>query len=257
MIVSHQHRFIFLHSRKVAGSSIQAYLNPFLGPRDLQIGAWQESIAMGGRYNRRAILETLSPKGLDVLLREWKIARRKGRPLTFSRVVNTTLKRKYGKATGTASGHQLAEKVASFMPDAWNSYFRFCFVRNPYERAVSDYKWRTKGSGIISFSEYLERLADPTRPDPEKVLPNPPTNWTVYTINDQIAVDFVGRFENLHDDMQKVCETLGLPFDSQRFPRAKQSRPDGRNYRDWYADRERELADRIFRNELDAFGYSF
>jgi hypothetical protein len=37
MIISHAHKFIFLHARKCAGSSVTAYLNPLLGPDDIQI----------------------------------------------------------------------------------------------------------------------------------------------------------------------------------------------------------------------------
>ena len=52
MILSHQQRFIFVHSRKTAGSAITAALNHHLGPRDIQLGAWPEAIASGDEINK-------------------------------------------------------------------------------------------------------------------------------------------------------------------------------------------------------------
>lgn len=39
MIVSHRHRFVFVKTRKTAGSSIEAALFPFLGPDDICTGS--------------------------------------------------------------------------------------------------------------------------------------------------------------------------------------------------------------------------
>ena len=38
MIISYRHKFIFMHSRKTAGSSVTALLSHHLGPQDIQLG---------------------------------------------------------------------------------------------------------------------------------------------------------------------------------------------------------------------------
>jgi hypothetical protein len=43
MIISHKHKFIFMHNQKTAGSSIVAAINPYLGPKDIHYGAWQDT----------------------------------------------------------------------------------------------------------------------------------------------------------------------------------------------------------------------
>ena len=53
MIISHKHKFIFMHSRKCAGSSMEVMLNKHLGPNDIQIGSWPETILAGGSMNNR------------------------------------------------------------------------------------------------------------------------------------------------------------------------------------------------------------
>ncbi len=47
MIISHRHRFIFLHCRKAAGSSIAQALAPYLGEDDLHLGTWPEALEAG------------------------------------------------------------------------------------------------------------------------------------------------------------------------------------------------------------------
>ena len=53
MIISHKHKFIFLHSRKCAGSSMEVALNKYLGPNDIQIGSWTETLCGDGKMNKK------------------------------------------------------------------------------------------------------------------------------------------------------------------------------------------------------------
>ena len=47
-----------------------------------------------------------------------------------------------------------------------------------------------------------------------------PTDFHIYTINGAIAVNFVGRYENLVNDLARACAEINLPFDGW-LPRAK------------------------------------
>ena len=253
MIISHRHRFIFLHCRKVAGSSITAYLNPFLGPDDLQVGSWKDAIKNGGRYNRRFYMDFVSMKGCGVLLKHLAMS-----VVRLRRVdLNNAHKSLYRNITGLKPEQPLAVELKQYAPEEWNAYFKFCFVRNPYERAVSDYKWRSRRRQGVSFSEFLERLADPERPDPERIVPKPRCNWPVYTIDNTPVVDFMGRFERLETDFRHVCDIIGIPFEDGRFPKAKASPQSSASYREWYGERERQLVKQVFEKEIDFFGYQF
>lgn len=57
MILSHAHRFIFLHNRKTAGSSISVALARCLGPDDLQLSAIVETLREGIPLSARVLRE--------------------------------------------------------------------------------------------------------------------------------------------------------------------------------------------------------
>jgi len=258
MILSHRHRFIFLHCRKVAGSSITAYLNRHLGPGDLQIGAWEETLRAGGGYNRRFYADLASREGLACLCRRvWTPLKRGSLPKGRA-VLHAAQKQLYQKRFGDSPAHPAAETLRAWAPDEWRRYFKFCFVRNPYAQAVSDYLWRTrKPSRKVTFTEFLKRLNDAERPDPEGVVPTARRNWDIYTIDGRVAVDFVGRMENLFEHMEEVCARIGVPFDPASLPHAKRGGAGGPDYRSFYTARDRRLVESIYAMELQTFGYEF
>ncbi len=141
MILSHRNKFIFMHSRKTAGSSITALLNRHLGPDDIQIGAWPDAIEAGGKYNRRALLIAMrSPLALGFESLKHSVKKRK--PEIAPHFVNTVTRLHYAnKHDFRAGAHISARQVAEFDPDSWSRYYKFCFVRNPWTHGVSDYQW--------------------------------------------------------------------------------------------------------------------
>lgn len=256
MILSHQHKFIFMHCRKTAGSSCAAYFNRFLGPNDVQLGAWQESLQNGGAYNRRFYTDVFSRDGIGILselvirnLLKFRIPK----PAVY---MQRTQKELYRRVFQDSPAHPSAETIAKWAPEAWGRYFKFGFIRNPYEQVVSDYRWRTRSKRQLSFTEFLERLHDPMRSDPEGVIPQTPRNWEIITIDNSIALDFVGRKERLEEDMSYICNQIGIPFEWSAFPLAKKA-SEAVDYRTFYGEHEFTLASRIFQKEIDSFGYTF
>lgn len=256
MIISYEHRFIFMHCRKTAGSSCSAYLNQFLGPKDLQIGAWDESKEAGGGYNDRFYADMKSKEGRKKMLAIRLKALSHFRLLNKHVLFERTQKAIYSRVFSGSPAHPSAAAVANFAAREWAEFFKFCFVRNPYEQAVSDYKWRTRSRPGISFAEFLKRMGDPSRADPEGVVPQSKSNWEIYTVDGKIAVDFVGRMERLEEGMASVCERLGLPFNAERFPRAKRSAIQ-KDYRGYYSEYEKSMVADLFEKEIKTFGYEF
>lgn len=255
MIVSHRHRFIFLHCRKAAGSSIAAALAPHLGPDDVHLGTWPEALEAGVRPNPRAWRDLAHPAAAISFAGRW--LRRPGRWARRAHVVdalNGAQRLKYRRALGFSPEHAHADRVRAWAPDAWQDYFKFCFVRNPFDRAVSDYVWRTRktGAGDLTFRAFLECMRD--REFSHPAIPRHFDNWPIYTIDDRIAVDFVGRFERLEHDLQAVFAQLGLP--KPALGRAKAMARD-RDWRRWYGPAERQRVERLFAREIETFDYGF
>ena len=246
-----------MHSRKTAGSSIAALLNRHLGPRDIQIGAWPEAIAHGGAYNRAAVRAAFSaPRNL--ITASVRQALKSGRVRLHPEAVNSIIKKMYADRHGLhLAAHETAQHVQGFVPDAWRRYYKFCFVRNPWTHLVSDYYWRmnVRGNPDISFREFVLRLDDPARPDPEKIRPAFISNWEIYTINDEIAVDHVARFENLAEELSDIGAKIGIPLDISSI----HAKGGIRNRKkDVAAHFDPELVDivgRLYAREVQAFGY--
>lgn len=255
LIISHQHRFIFIHCRKTAGSSIAALLSKYLGPDDLHLGTWPEAYSQGVAPNRRAKLDLLNPFAAGSYL--FRLARAPG--AWFDRkhhvaALNGAQRLKYRRALGRSPEHTTAIRIRRFMPEAWEHYFKFCFVRNPYHRAVSDYRWRTKKRARtdISFLDFLKRMK--TRNENDPVIPYRYDNWPMYTINNQIAVDYVGRFERLQTDLDSILKRIGLPPSPLPHEKKVNHRSD---FGQWYGPAERNLVEQLFAAELEQFGYAF
>jgi hypothetical protein len=130
--------------------------------------------------------------------------------------------------------------------DYWDDYFKFAFVRNPYDRAVSWYEYRkrpeaghpTRG---LSFEDFLGH--------------GPLWRACYELICDEscnVLVDYVGRYENLEGDVSDVMKTLGLPFGG--LPRLNGS-PSRRDYREYFTDDVRELLPDNYKMDLKVFGY--
>lgn len=255
MIISHRHRFIFIHCRKVAGSSITAYLNQFLGPRDIQIGIWKDTLQAGGRPNLRVLGECVTPSGARAILSRLRGSVRKRQLPTLGQLLNTANRAVWARRFPAKPMHPTAAEVQTAFPKEWKEYWKFCFVRNPWDRVVSEYHWANANARGVSFDEFVERLADPDRKDPYQVRPVPADTWSMYTIDDAVVADYIGRFENLAGDMESICARLGLPFDTARFPKLKNGRRN--TYRSWYCDRSRQLIADRYRPEVTRFGYLF
>ena len=60
MIISHQHKFIFVHCRKTAGSSVVSSLSRYLGPQDLQFSGITDGRKLNLYPPRRVITESLA-----------------------------------------------------------------------------------------------------------------------------------------------------------------------------------------------------
>lgn len=257
MIVSHRNRYIFMHCRKAAGTSITVFLARYHGVDDIQVGAWHHCYEAGIRPNRRFWLDLAHWRPVGSLVRSVARGPRRTLRRQWIRTLNEAHKARYRPLFGGNPSHPPAMTVRAFDPVSWESYFKFCFVRNPYERVVSDYLWRRKVTGAAdSFREFLVAL-NRGHGDGRMV----PENWDnseIYTIDGALAVDFVGRVEDLEADMAKVVDQIGLPAETVEMPRSRaRSAADRSDYREWYGPEERRLVERIYGDEIERFGYSF
>ena len=229
MIVSHQHRFIFLKTKKTAGTSIELALSELCGPLDIITPLTK-------------IDEAKREPGAGP--RNWRLHSWWGSPRPL-------LERRWFKFTAQDRGfynHMPACEARPILGEAvWKSYFKFAFDRNPWDRQVSFYHHRYRRE---------------TKPPPFKTFLLKDNrarvnNFDIYAIDGEVMVDFIGRFENLEADLKKALETVGLKLD-HALPRAKTTfRKSDRHYRDYYDEESRGIVGDWYRREIGLLGYRF
>ena len=112
------------------------------------------------------------------------------------------------------------------MPDDWKHLFKFAFVRHPLDRFVSAYKMFTEGTKgawfvlpadarPLTVSEFIDIVLDETiiyderRKSFEERIRHHAIPQT-HPFNCLHHADFVGRFETLQKDFERVAVHLGL-----------------------------------------------
>lgn len=229
MIISHTHKFIFIKSVKTAGTSIEAVLSNHCSGDDIV------TPLNDFRHNRDE----------------------KGR--FIHRSMNADDYREIGQ-------HVDALTIKDRVPEhVWNEYFKFSIARNPWDRVVSYFFWQMRNDPVIRprrrFYHYLgvpyDELAIIRKALSEYVAKNEwMTNDAFYTIDDELCVDYVIRYESLVDDFNEVCRRIGVP--AGELPRLKGGmRSKGHHYSEYFDAQTRSLVEERHRNDLCLFGYKF
>ncbi len=143
------------------------------------------------------------------------------------------------------------------------SFFKFSFVRNPWARLVSEYRYRNYVNRI-SFKDFLTKGLPPAGPSDAYRHIVPQYDF-LHDSKGRLLVDFVGRFENLQDDFDIVCSRLGIT--ESTLPHVNQSKPGhgslagqsgpASHYSDYYDEETRGLVATMYSKDIDAFGYEF
>jgi hypothetical protein len=227
MIISHEHKFIFLKTRKTAGTSLEVFLSGVVGDRDVVTEVFPDEAGHRAR-NFRGISNPFQSAA-----RQEPVLRRLRHAITFRRFYN----------------HMPGELIrARVTRETWNSYFKFCVERNPWDKTVSMYSMYLQQSGTqIPFEEFVDSFT------------RLPINYRLYSDREgDILVDRILRYESLDQELAEVFDKLGVPFAGQLEQRAKGDyRLVDSRYQDIYSARSRDRVAEIYKQEIDLHGYEF
>ena len=158
--------------------------------------------------------------------------------------------------------HATAQQIKKFYCKGYDEYFSFSFVRNPWDRSLSDYLWMQKDLRIRdTFKNFLLLQGSF---DDERLKCPPKSHTTrhdhllcqcdfLLNENGQLMVDFVGKFENLQEGFDTVCDEIGIAH--QQLPHTNKG--NHKHYTQYYDDETREIVAEKYAKDIAAFGYKF
>jgi hypothetical protein len=169
------------------------------------------------------------------------------------------------------TGHRIASKLPrhakiicaqEMLPqEFFNGLFKFAFVRNPWDLQVSSYHHLKRErphllEGQESFEAFTRRKLDPARLY-QYHLDTAITLQSDYLVDlhGRVLTDFIGRYENLHDDFHAICQRIGVP--TPTLPHKRHSTDRSKDYRSYYSDELAELVGNYFRRDVEILGYRF
>jgi len=211
-IISFEHRFIFIKTRKVGGTSVEASLRtitsnddivPALGPRD------EYFCAVAGHFSRNYAHSPADEESYTELV----LAKRFDEAIQFSR----NMKKEYDT-------HMTARQVRRKLGKrAFSDFYSFSIERDPYSWLVSlvAYDNKAYNEGVrssIEIDELRERIRE--RLSRRNFLAG--TNYPYYTISNRLAVDRVIRYEHLEAEFGEVMREIGVE-PTLAIPRLKEN----------------------------------
>ena len=217
--VSIPNKFIFIHVYKVAGKSIRKALEPYLfrSKFERKLNKWTNIF-----INKLGVEHSQDLKYLPLFLRQYP-------------------------------DHISAVELRELVPtDFYDQCFKFAFVRNPWDWQVSLYFYilctptHFQHELIKSFANFDDYIH--WRTDHEVSL----QKEFVVDRENNIIVDFIGRFENLNNDFKNIYQKLNIVAS---LPHINKS--NHRDYRSYYSDKTVTMIEDAFREDIDFFGYSF
>ena len=158
----------------------------------------------------------------------------------------------------------------------YDEYFKFAFVRNPWSRVVSMYRYfgfHKKSS----FNDFVKKDFRSRIWNDLQWFVGPQSDF-IFNDEGRLMIDLVGRVESLQDDFQQVCRKIGLPPTEVPHTHASQNEPEiatksgsgfpwfrrrsvfmprFATFQEYYDGESREIVAQLYERDIAMFGYEF
>ena len=145
--------------------------------------------------------------------------------------------------------------------EQWAAYYKFAIVRNPWDRAVSEFAWRhtlPTRRPSKSFGQFLlyckSRIADCDNRNRDIYWAHaqPQSSFVTNLGTNRVILDEIFRFENLSRVVDVLSGKVGA---SLRLRKLNDS--CHRGYRQYYNNSTREMVRELYAKDIDKFKYTF
>ena len=171
----------------------------------------------------------------------------------------------FGRHTGNHT--TIAEYQIAFNRKEFDSFFKFEFVRNTWDRILSSFIYlKNGGRNQVDFNwseKYLSRFNNfddfvtgwVNRENINIGIHFKP-QYEFITLPTKLKhkVDFIGFYENISDDFNYIRNQLGI---GKKLEFINKTRNKQKDYRFYYNDKIREIVADVYREDIEFFGYDF
>jgi hypothetical protein len=219
MLISHSRRFIYLKTKKTGGTSVEIYFERECVPPQTYKGPAHLSDEQVSEYGIVGYRGN-NPKGLA-----W-----------YNHMPARRVRDQIGK-------------------DIWENYFKFCVIRNPFDKVVS-WWWfwlglHSQAMALLPFAQIREAFVTTIRNGAPF-----PVDRDIYEIDGQFCVDRFVRYEHLNEELADVSRHLGISFnpaDVGRYKSEFRKRPE--RFSEYYDQATAQIVAAAFDKELKYFSY--
>ena len=207
MIISAEHKYIFVAIPKTGTHSVRQALREHMGPRDLeQVGLFVQ----------------------------------KKFPIP--------------ELAQLQHGHLSLQQIRPYLrPEEWGGFFKFAFVRNPFDRFISYCAFRTRDTGAFETDPQKVMRHYLFEAPPHGHLLFQPQHMFVTGPDGEMFADHVGRVERMQESYDEIAVRIGIPS----RPLDKVNATERRAYRDYYDQQLIVGVAKLYARDLDLFGYQF
>jgi hypothetical protein len=156
---------------------------------------------------------------------------------------------KYKKLPVHATAQEIRDELGE---DKYAQYFKFAFVRNPWDWQVSAYHYGKsrrlhKHYKIInSFKDFNEYIA-------WRVMSGVKTQSDfLCDKQNNLIVDYIGRIENFSHDFSEICSNLNIHASLPHENKSKHT-----DYHEYYNEESIELIRNAYKADIERFGYEY
>ena len=133
----------------------------------------------------------------------------------------------------------------------WNHYFKFLIVRNPWDRKLSDFFFGKKHGIVKPNTDFITYINNNHLNN--DIWNSPCIEWAE---DENGVLDkniFIGKFENLQNDFDYVCDKIGVSRKVLPHINSTNHAP----YWEYYTDEIKEMVGEKYKKDIKGFSYEF
>ena len=151
-------------------------------------------------------------------------------------------------------GHIAARDIQPHLSKGvWKDYFKFAFVRNPWDRYVSWKFFKYAKSAILQQNPRAYLKLELERENPQNQLLGKPQIEFITDSEGEVLIDYVAKWENYEEECRFIFKRIGLPIPQLQVV----NQSEHKHYSHYYDDELKESIEKIYQKDIQMFGSQF